>query len=337
MRTRVERRTRTVAYSPVPGAPTENITQEYDAVVPVAPFDLDRALYRFGVGSVALIVGGSMAWSTVSIGSLLKTVAPEWVSFTVAGAFDLAWVVCLVFEWLNRRDPDRARLPFILGWASLALSMAAIVAHGGMLDSTGVKWGWAVGSVGAFVSAIAKTLWLVVMHHHSVELAPEQREWLDKRRSAVQTQLIMATEEVALQRVEDAALATRLSLAESRNGVASHVVQRVASPATQPETVSHTVAVPATQPSLPSRPRPVSRPAGATAVPRPTPPVIDPAELAGRTLMTTAEVAEYTGATESTVRGWKGRGKLVPAVQNGSTPLYDKADVDAMRVKRANR
>lgn len=336
MRTRIERRTRTVAYQPAPGAPVENITQEYDAVVPVKPVDMDALLYRGAVGAVALIVAGAMAWSTVSIGSLLATVAPTEVAYAVSGAFDLAWIVCLAFEWLCRYDQKRARLPFALGWVSLVVSMAAITAHGGMLESSGVKWGWAVGAVGAFVSAIAKTLWLVVMHHNKVDLTPEQRAWLDQRRSSVRTQLVVATEERALQHAQDATLATRLAIEESRNGVASHVAERVATP---DDVASQSVAEPATRPAVPPSQRPAV--AGATSVsatprpvrapaPRLAPPVVDPAELAGKTLMTATEVAAYLGVNDSTVRGWKHRGRLVPAVDN----LFAKDDVDAFKATR---
>jgi hypothetical protein len=138
-----------------------------------------------------------MSWATVSIGDLLSRVAPGWVSYTVAGVFDLAWIVCMVLEWLARNDPRRAALPRKAGWAALTISMLLITLHGRMEGFL------AIGIGGALVSFIAKSMWSVVMGFTAVRLSEESLGWLQAEREEVGTELAMTHERRKLIRERD--------------------------------------------------------------------------------------------------------------------------------------
>lgn len=139
------------------------------------PRDADAAVWRLVLGITASVVAGAVAWSTVSIGSLLSYAAPAWTSYLVAGAFDLGWAVCMLLEWLARHDRDRAAGPRNAGWAFLVLSMALITLHGVMRG--GVR-AIAAGAAGALVALLGKALWHLAMRHTAVRLDAGTAAWL---------------------------------------------------------------------------------------------------------------------------------------------------------------
>ena len=214
MRTRTERRTRMV--SRTVGDKTHPVSQEYEVQVPVVPTDWDAVALSTVRAATTLSVLGAMAWSTVSIGDLLSMVAPSWVAYTVAGVFDLAWIVCMILEWLCRYDPARARIPRRAGWSALGISMVLIAGHGyayGVLNGHGRSF-LAVGIGGALVSAIAKSMWSVVMNHTAVKLSAEHEEWLAAERAETGTELALTAERRRLARTRDSIEAERRALGQ---------------------------------------------------------------------------------------------------------------------------
>lgn len=194
MKHRTQRGTRFV--DKTVGDKTHRVPQEYDRTVPVVPRDWDEIALRTVRAGTTLSVLGAMTWATVAIGALLSMTAPAWVAYTVAGVFDLAWVVCMLLEWLAKHDPERAKLPRRAGWAALVISMSLITVHGGLLDL------WAVGAGGALVSFIAKSMWSVVMNFTAVELDPETREWLKAERREVGAEQALTHERRSLARTQ---------------------------------------------------------------------------------------------------------------------------------------
>lgn len=192
MRTRTETRTRTTSVT-LDGK-THEIPEAYEVTVPVAPVDWDAVALRGVLGVTTVAVTGAVVWSTVAIGSLLSRVAPEWISYMVAGIFDMAWISCLVLEWLSRYDQSRARLPRIAGWFALIVSMTLITIDGNMAGSL------VVGVCGALVSAMSKGLWTVVMKHFAVTLDAPRAAWLDKERQETNAALAMSSAQRQLAR-----------------------------------------------------------------------------------------------------------------------------------------
>ena len=213
MLTRTLRRTRQV--SRTVGGKTHEVDKTFETDVPVVPKDWDAIAMSAVRAGTTLAVLGAMAWSTVSIGDLLSRVAPVWTAYTVAGVFDLAWIVCMILEWLARNDPERASLPRKAGWAALAISMGLIGLHGWVLDHLdGVEGALGVGIGGALVSAIAKSMWSVVMDFGAVELSEEDRGWLKAERAEVGTELAMTRERRQLARTRSTVRAERLALGQ---------------------------------------------------------------------------------------------------------------------------
>ncbi|MFM9620826.1 protein transporter Sec31 [Streptomyces turgidiscabies] len=184
MKTTSKRRTRLVPH--VINGKAHQVKERYDVEVPVPPKDWDSIVLNAVMAATCLVVVGAVAWSTVSIGDLLSQAAPTWVSYLVAGVFDLAWITCMATEWLSRYDTNKAKLPKVAGWFALAVSMGAIFTHGNLAGSF-----W-VGVFGAVVSALAKGMWLVVMRHTAKDLDGKARQWVEAETAEVNAQLAMA-------------------------------------------------------------------------------------------------------------------------------------------------
>lgn len=174
------------------------------------PRDWDAIALAAVLTAASLAVAGAITWSTVAIGGLLSGVAPVWAAYLVAGVFDLAWIVCLVLEWLCRFDRSRATLPVACGWIALGLSVALITLHGassgGAELMAGVaNWsgqGAVLGACGGAVSVIAKGMATVVMRHTSVAMDPASEAWLNAERAEVNATLAVTSARRQLTRTQ---------------------------------------------------------------------------------------------------------------------------------------
>ncbi|MGW2539444.1 hypothetical protein ACWC5I_00850 [Kitasatospora sp. NPDC001574] len=147
-------------------------------------------------GTGALLVA-AVAWSTASIGDLLADAAHPVIAYAASAAFDAAWIICMILEWLARDEPDKAAAPRRFGWVALVVAMAAVCAHGYLSDAEHAA---ATGVIGAGVSAIAKVVWSLVIRHTEKPLSPLARQWVRERQEAVDAELIDARLDVELLR-----------------------------------------------------------------------------------------------------------------------------------------
>lgn len=180
-------KTRLTPFQPSPGAPVEYVPEPYTVEV---PRDWDRALLGAAITGTGLLLVLAVIWSTASIGPLLALggVTPV-IAYGVAGVFDLAWIICMLLEWLARYQPAKAAAPRKAGFAFLVVAMAAIGAHGGL---AGHWQGLIVGLVGAAVSLVAKSVWSLTIRHAAQELSPVAQQWVARRQSAAGAELAMA-------------------------------------------------------------------------------------------------------------------------------------------------
>lgn len=289
--------------------PTRTITENVHGVdvaydvpdtTPVVrlPFNLDAALRR-GLFTLAIAMTlVAIVWGTVAIGSMLTLLAPPWAAYLVAGVFDAGWAACLVAEWLLRYDSKRAEIPMRVGVALLAVSMAAIVVHGALAG----PWGWAIGIIGALVSAAAKGVWAIGMHTIRIKLEPKYEAYLNARRQQAGTEMALALGERDRLLTEDRTVALRLAL-EERRPPAPLAVEVADPPVNQPQS---TPVQPADQPvdqiETPPEPAPVHA-VNQTAA-RPAQPKDQVAELHRRLKVgehiTKVRAAEILGISEST-------------------------------------
>lgn len=166
----------------------ENVTfnKKFVESIPAIPFNLDALLRKVLFAAAILMTTGAIVWGTVAIGGMLAVLAPAWAAYLVAGVFDLAWAACLVAEYLNRYDEQKAKLPRKAGVAALAISMSAIVLHGRLEQAL------LVGVIGALVSLVAKGVWLIAMDAGRVRLDEGYQALLRQRQQRAGLALALA-------------------------------------------------------------------------------------------------------------------------------------------------
>jgi len=199
------------------------------------PRDYDAMALTAVLTAASLAVAGAITWSTVAIGGLLSGVAPVWAAYLVAGVFDLAWIVCLILEWLCRFDRARAALPVACGWIALALSVCLITLHGASNGGTAlmagtVDWsgrGTVLGACGGAVSVIAKGMATVVMRHTSVAMDPASEAWLSAERAEVNATLAVTAARRQLTRTQSRIATETLALSAPVQDSRTEVVRTV--------------------------------------------------------------------------------------------------------------
>lgn len=195
-------RTRTEEYPAVhvvDGIAAEVIRRR-EITEPVPPRDWDAIALRAVTGLVLLLTLISVVWSTASIAALLGG-GP--IAVLAALVFDAAWIAALGMAYLVRHRPDRRATVDRLGWALVAVTVAAI----------GVE-GWHTGGLatavpGAAVSLIAKGLWWALDKSTRAPLSSDDRQWLAARLSslAAQRALVAMQRQVAREQAQVAELA----------------------------------------------------------------------------------------------------------------------------------
>ncbi|MEU0675455.1 hypothetical protein ABZ330_21690 [Streptomyces sp. NPDC006172] len=196
---------------------------------PDVPRSLERTLLGAIIAACSLLLVAVIVWATVNIGELLAGMVPGWAAYGAASAFNLAWIICLGLEWVDRHSPQQAHAPMIAGWAFLALEMVAVGVHGHREDAL------AVGIVGALVSAIVKTVWTLLLRRYATPLDPMTQQWFDQERAELAA-------ERGLLHVQTDNLHARAHLAQQRAALGgdypSHrpAPQLEAAPAAEPAT-----------------------------------------------------------------------------------------------------
>lgn len=230
---------------------------------PPLPPDRDAQVLAAVTGVTALVIAGTVVWSTVAIGSLLSAIAPAWTAYLVAGVFDLAWITAMTLEWLSRYDAARARIPRWAGWIMLAVSMALIALYGRSLDAA-----W-VGVCGSLVAAVSKCMWHLVMRHSAVRLSAQVQGWLTAEEQRIGAELALVSRQRNLSRTRARVERERLALGPTPGSHETPVspTAETVSPTVGPSETPVSPPVPAMSPTV--GPRAVS--AG------PTVPAVSPA------------------------------------------------------------
>lgn len=192
MKTRKIERRRLVPHT-VDGE-TELVLDTEVIEIPAPPRDWDQMVRSAVTIGAIVLVTASLVWTTASIGDLLSAVTISVVAYAAAVAFDASWILCMAVEWLLRYDPARARAAKRAGRWGLAVSMAAVFAHGYVFDQL------VVGAVGAVVSGLAKGGWTMAMRVHARPLDDRTQQWVSARRAKVDGQLAMIPIRRELQR-----------------------------------------------------------------------------------------------------------------------------------------
>lgn len=129
-------------------------------------------------------------WTVQAVGGLLADQAPGVFAYSAAVLYDAVWLYALAQEVAHKRQGSSARLPQALGWLFLAVSSAAILAHG-LIVSTA-----AVAAIGAGIPVLAKATWIMAAHRDATRVGTDAQRRIDAVRSATRDRI--AVERAAL-------------------------------------------------------------------------------------------------------------------------------------------
>lgn len=170
---------------------TRQVPEAYTVQVPIPPTDWDLIIMRGVTGAAIASTALTMSMTVASVGGLLARHVPDLIGYGVAGVLDMAWLSCIGIEWVERRDPDRAKPARNIGWFFLAASMGAMITDGLTMTES---WGPAVGGIGAGIALVTKGLWWLVKKHHHVPLSERTGGWLRQRREEIAAQRAVAAD-----------------------------------------------------------------------------------------------------------------------------------------------
>ncbi|TDC63861.1 hypothetical protein E1258_09445 [Micromonospora sp. KC207] len=128
-------------------------------------------------GLPAALTALAVVWTLVAVGGLLDTQAPSWVAHSAGALFDLVWVSAMLHERAHRRSASTSRTPTILGWALLAVSVAAVLVHG--LIATSVP----IAVIGATIPILGKVTLQMAMSTAAVRITADAQRKVDLVRS----------------------------------------------------------------------------------------------------------------------------------------------------------
>ncbi|KPI33334.1 hypothetical protein OV450_1422 [Actinobacteria bacterium OV450] len=167
----------------------------YESWEPVPPKEWDEVILRGATGVILGFAGIAAIGTSASVGGLLATLVVEPIAYMCGVMFTGAWLTCVAFQWLDRVDPERARVAERAGWFFLALSMGATVAYGHTLNAL-----WA-GIVGAAIDLIAKGLLLLLIRYHRVPLDADLAHWVTEREQAIASKSLLGKRIARLNRM----------------------------------------------------------------------------------------------------------------------------------------
>lgn len=287
---------------------THTIERTREFRVPDAPPDWDELRSRAGALGTGLVVVGALAWSVVSIGSLLSALAPTWLAYTIAAVFDLAWILAMNTEHELRFEPAKQRVPKRFGWALLGVSVAVIFVHGLQVADV------VVAVAGSVIAILAKLLWNMRVWATTRELGETTRGWLNAELDEAHAALAITTQRRKIARVRARAGAELRALgAEPGYPVDIQVDRADVHPEPAPDAVIAPppvggVSAPDTRPSRPDIHRISTQEEGVSAL---------AALIKAGNTPTIAEVQEMFGKPYTTAQRWLTKAKAQADANTG--------------------
>ncbi|MBE4799946.1 hypothetical protein [Streptomyces caniscabiei] len=134
----------------------------------------------------ALLTVIAVVWAVVAIGGILTTLAHPGFAYSVAVLFDAVWLYALGMETAHRRQGTSARLPKVLGWIFLPLTVAVLAVHGVLAADL------LTAVVGALVPVLAKTTLVMAIDRDTTRISPRAQSAIDRTRATTRDKIAVS-------------------------------------------------------------------------------------------------------------------------------------------------
>ncbi|MET8169309.1 hypothetical protein ABZT34_34510 [Streptomyces sp. NPDC005329] len=144
----------------------------------------------------AALTAVAVAWAVAAIGGILTATAHPAFAYSVAVLYDAVWLYALAQETAHRRQGSNARLPKVIGWVFLPLTVAILVTHGVLAADV------LAAVVGGLVPVLAKVTLVMAIDRDQTRISARAQAAIDRTR-AVTRDRIAVSRAVAAARADE--------------------------------------------------------------------------------------------------------------------------------------
>ncbi|MGW5427903.1 hypothetical protein ACWET9_11885 [Streptomyces sp. NPDC004059] len=137
-------------------------------------------------GLPATLTAVAVVWTVVAIGGILTAQAHPAFAYSVAVLYDAVWLYGLAQETAHRRQGSNARLPKVVGWVFLPLTVAILAAHGLLAGDV------LAAAVGALIPVLAKMTLVMAIDRDRTRISPRAQAAIDRTRAATRDRIAVS-------------------------------------------------------------------------------------------------------------------------------------------------
>jgi uncharacterized membrane protein len=134
----------------------------------------------------ALLTVIAIVWAVVAIGGTLTALAHPVFAYSVAVLYDAVWLYALAQETAHRRQGSSARLPKVIGWVFLPLTVGILAVHGVLAGDV------LAAVVGALVPVLAKVTLVMAVDRDRTRISPRAQAAIDRARSVTRDRIAVS-------------------------------------------------------------------------------------------------------------------------------------------------
>jgi hypothetical protein len=128
----------------------------------------------------------AVVWAVAAIGDILTAQAPPAFAYSVAVLYDAVWLYGLAMETAHRRQGSSARLPRIIGWVFLPLTVAVLAAHGALAGDP------LAAVVGALIPVLAKMTLVMAVDRDTTRISSRAQAAIDRTRAVTRDRIAVS-------------------------------------------------------------------------------------------------------------------------------------------------
>ncbi|MDX2943323.1 hypothetical protein PV383_46445 [Streptomyces caniscabiei] len=134
----------------------------------------------------ALLTVIAVVWAVVAIGGILTATAHPVFAYGTAVLYDAVWLYALAQETAHRRQGTSARLPKVIGWVFLPLTVAVLAVHGVLAADV------LAAVVGALVPVLAKMTLVMAIDRDATRITARAQAAIDRTRATTRDKIAVS-------------------------------------------------------------------------------------------------------------------------------------------------
>lgn len=128
----------------------------------------------------------AIVWAVAAIGGTLTAIAHPVFAYSTAVLYDSVWLYGLAMETAHRRQGTSARLPKVIGWLFLPLTVGVLAVHGVLAGDL------LAAAVGALVPVLAKVTLVMAADRDTTRISARAQAAIDRARSVTRDRIAVS-------------------------------------------------------------------------------------------------------------------------------------------------